>query len=64
MRQKIGKFYVENGAFYLFNVKKFLSYKNRLFGKIGCHEMSYDDSIDIDTKKDFIYAQKNIIKND
>ena len=58
MRQKIGKFQVENGAFYLFKVKKFLSYKNRLFGKIGCHEMSYEDSIDIDTKKDFINVQK------
>lgn len=59
MRQKIGKFYVENGAFYFFNIKKYFSYRNRLFGKIGCHEMSYDDSIDIDTEKDFNDAQKN-----
>lgn len=60
MRQKINKFYVENGALYLFNIKKFFTYKNRLFGKIGCYEMSYDDSIDIDTNKDFINAQKKL----
>jgi CMP-N-acetylneuraminic acid synthetase len=60
MRQKICKFYIENGAFYFFNVKKYLFYKNRLFGKIGCFEMSYNDSIDIDTKKDFNNAQKKL----
>lgn len=58
MRQKIGKFYVENGAFYFFNIKKYFFYRNRLFGKIGCYEMPYEDSLDIDTKYDFINAQK------
>jgi len=58
MRQKIGQYYIENGAFYLFKVKKYLSFGNRLFGKIGCYKMSYDNSIDIDTKQDFVNAEK------
>ena len=65
MRQKIGQYYIENGAFYLFKVKKYLSFGNRLFGKIGCYKMTYNNSIDIDTKQDFINAEKKFKnKND
>lgn len=58
MRQKIGLYYIENGAFYLFNIKKYFFFKNRLFGKIGCYKMSYNNSIDIDSKQDFFNAEK------
>jgi len=63
MRQNIDKYYIENGAFYAFNNQKFLTKKNRLFGKIGCYEMSFVDSLDIDTNDDFLTAEK-IIKNE
>jgi len=63
MRQNINKHYIENGAFYVFNNQKFLTKKNRLFGKIGCYEMSFDDSLDIDTHDDFLIAEK-IMKNE
>ena len=60
MRQKIGQYYIENGAFYLFNVKKYFSFENRLFGKIGCYRMSSKNSMDIDTKQDFFNAEKQL----
>ncbi len=62
MRQKIGQYYIENGAFYLFNIKKYFLFNNRLFGKIGCYKMSYNNSIDIDTKQDFFNAEKKFKK--
>ena len=60
MRQNIKKFYVENGAFYIFKNKKFLIEKNRLFGKIGCYEMSFENSLDIDNYDDFLKAEEKI----
>lgn len=63
MRQKIGQYFIENGAFYFFNTKKYFIHENRLFGKIGCYKMSFNDSIDIDTKQDFLDAEKKIKDN-
>lgn len=60
MRQQIKKFYIENGAFYIIKNKEFLKEKNRLFGKIGCYEMSLEDSLDIDKNEDFLKAEKKI----
>ena len=43
---------VENGAFYIFKISKFLKKKNRLFGKIGCQLMPENRSLEIDKKED------------
>ncbi len=51
-RQKTSLEIFENGAFYIFNIKKFLKKKNRLFGKIGCYVMPEERSIEIDEKND------------
>jgi len=57
----------ENGAFYIFKLKKYLKFKNRLFGNIGFYEMNKYFSIDINSKEDLllanlIYANKNHFK--
>lgn len=51
-RQQIEKKFLENGSFYIFNKKKFLRYKNRLFGRIGVYVMSKINSFQIDNKED------------
>lgn len=55
MRQKFKKkeFCIENGAFYIFKIRKYLRYHNRLFGKIGTYEMSDINLFEIDDKFDF-----------
>ena len=58
MRQDISPYYIENGAFYIFNSIKFLKYKNRLFDKIGLFVMDKYRSIDIDELIDFKIAKK------
>ena len=62
MRQRVKYNYVENGALYAFDIKKFFSFNNRLFEKIGIFEMPAERSIDIDEKKDFQIAEL-LIKN-
>ena len=52
MRQKIGKQYVENGSIYIFDKKKFLKMKNRLFGKIGIYIMKKYHSFEVDNLDD------------
>lgn len=64
LRQSFGQFFVENGAFYLFKVEKFLKLKNRLFNKIGIYIMPKKDSIDIDNLNDFKKAELILKKND
>tara|TARA_Y100000389_G_C17440430_1_gene508230 strand:+ start:437 stop:1120 length:684 start_codon:yes stop_codon:yes gene_type:complete len=64
MRQSFGQFFVENGAFYLFKVDKFLKLKNRLFNKIGVYIMPKKYSIDIDNLNDFEEAELILKKND
>jgi CMP-N-acetylneuraminic acid synthetase len=62
-RQQFKGSIVENGAFYIFNIKKFLKQKNRLFGKIGCHIMPESRSVEIDNNEDIkllkFYLNKN-----
>ena len=50
---------IENGAIYIFNIKKFLLHKVRLFGKIGCFLMNKKSSIEIDDNFD-LHLAKNI----
>ena len=52
LRQEIKKRFLENGSFYIFNKKKFLKNKNRLFGKIGVYPMSKIQSFQIDDLED------------
>ena len=51
-RQKIKEKYLENGSFYIFNKKKFLKHKRRLFGKIGVYVMFKINSFQIDDRED------------
>ena len=51
-RQDLPVTYLENGSFYIFNKKKFLNYKSRLFGKIGTYQMKKTNSFQIDDKTD------------
>ena len=55
-RQKIQKTYLENGSFYVFNVKKFLKYNCRLFGKIGTYKIDSYKSIQVDEPDDLKIA--------
>lgn len=50
---------IENGAIYIFSIKKFLLHKVRLFGKIGCFLMNKKSSIEIDDDFD-LHLAKNI----
>ena len=52
-RQDMEEQFVENGAFYIFNVKKLKKIKNRIFGKIGYYKMDKYRSYEIDTLEDF-----------
>lgn len=60
-RQDIGKKYLENGSFYIFNKNKFIKKKCRLFGKISCHLMSKINSFQIDDNDDIKIV--NSLKN-
>ena len=62
MRQKQKNCFVENGAIYAFKIKKFLQYKNRLFGKIGTYVMEEKNSLDINDIDDFRKAEKILKK--
>ena len=53
MRQKNNNFVLENGAFYIFNIKKFMKKKSRLFGNIGTYLMPEIRSGEIDSLEDF-----------
>lgn len=48
MRQDLNKKYLENGSFYIFDMKKFKKEKCRLFGKIGVYLMNKLKSFQID----------------
>ena len=52
MRQDIDQKYLENGSFYIFDKKKFLKKKCRLFGKIGMYLMKKINSFQIDDMED------------
>lgn len=51
-RQKIKPKYLENGSFYIFDTKKFLKHKSRLFGKIGVYVMKKINSLQLDEPED------------
>ena len=47
-RQNIKDNFLENGSFFIFNKKKFIKYKCRLFGAIGTYDMPKSRSFQID----------------
>ena len=49
---------IENGSIYIFNLIKFLKYKNRLFGKVGCYLMSNINSFQVDEPEDIKIISK------
>jgi len=57
MGDKMKKVIIENGAIFIFNYKKFIKYKVRMFGKIGCFLMKEKNSIEIDTPYDLMLAK-------
>ncbi len=50
--QELADIVYENGSIFIFNIKKFLQYQNRICGKFDYYEMTKKVSIDIDEKKD------------
>ena len=50
--------YIENGSFYIFNRKKFLIKKNRLYGKITYFEMPKVSILEIDDNEDLKLVRK------
>ncbi len=62
-RQNIEDSFLENGSFYIFNKKKFLKFKNRLFGKIGIYLMKRLNSFQIDEYEDIELVNKLARKN-
>ena len=64
-RQEIKNSILENGSFYIFNKKKFIKCKNRLFGKIGYYLMDKYKGFQLDTFEDIKIINaifKNYIK--
>lgn len=50
--------HIENGSIYIFKAHDFLSFKNRLFGKIGIYEMSELEMFEIDSWEDLQLLNK------
>jgi len=61
-RQELNKEIKENGSIYIFNKKKFLLFKNRLFGKIGYYMMEKYKGFEIDDIHDALLVDL-ILKN-
>ena len=55
--QSIKNFFIENGAIFIFKYKNFLKHKNRLFKPIGFSKMSKKNSLEIDSREDFLLAK-------
>lgn len=56
--QKMKNLYFENGAIYIFNVKKFKKIKNRIIKPFDIFLMDEINSLDIDTKEDLKLLKK------
>ena len=59
--QKIEKLIIENGAIFIFKIKKFLTYNNRICGKFDYFAMEENNSFDIDDIQD-LRIVRNILK--
>lgn len=61
-RQDMDNMYLENGAFYLFNKKEYLTSKNRINYPLDFFEMPIESSFEIDEKEDWKIVEK-LLKN-
>ena len=52
LRQKMSKFLIENGSFWIFKRQQFEKINNRLFGKIGFYEQSFFCKFQLDDNND------------
>ena len=57
-RQDMGNFYLENGAFYIFNIEEFKKSNNRMNNPIKFFEMPKDSLFEIDDEEDFSLIDK------
>jgi len=60
-RQDAKEKFVENGAFYITTRKKLLNSRLRYSGSIGCYDMKYSESFQVDTYDD-IYIVEAMLK--
>lgn len=58
--QEMNEQIIENGSIYIFNLLKFIKYKNRLFENIGVYLMSKINSMQVDEKEDLEILKKFI----
>ncbi len=58
--QEMNEQIIENGSIYIFNLLKFLKYKNRLFENIGVYLMNKINSMQVDEKEDLEILKKFI----
>lgn len=56
--QNLKNLIIENGAIFIFKLKKFLKFKNRIFGKFDYYEMEENKSFDIDNLEDLKIVKK------
>jgi len=57
MRQSLADKYLENGSFYLLNIRQFLASGVRHFGKIGVYPMPKYKSVQIDNPEDVLITE-------
>ena len=55
--QDFKQYYQLNGAMYFYKIVDYLNYKTQIIPHSKIYEMSYTESIDIDTEQDFILAE-------
>lgn len=61
-RQDFDGFFMENGAFYINNIRNIKKDKNRLSGKIAIYEMEEFTAVEIDEEDDWLIAEKMMYK--
>lgn len=63
-RQTLPEVYAPNGAVYIFQARDFRKINNFPSDRIGFLEMDELESLDIDTKQDFVFAQEAALTKD
>ena len=61
-RQDFDGLFMENGAFYINNIRNIKKDKNRLSGKIAIYEMEEFTAVEIDEEDDWLIAEKMMNK--
>ena len=61
-RQEMENLYLENGSFYVFNLKEYLISKNRMNKPVRYYQMPIESSFEIDDEKDWCFVEKILKK--